>query len=1093
MGPNGIKASRERLERAKQNTLVETNAQAIAETLRQLRAAPEIHRRRWIWELIQNAADACDSAKGINKVQIEAGPQKLTFRHDGAAFDEDELSHLIYHGSTKQADPTKKGKFGSGFITVHLVSEVVRVSGVLKQIDGTALNFSFNLDRRGGSAPEIQQHMEAAWRECLASMAPSGESQGYSTSFACAVDGHAQQTIAVGLAELEHAAPHVLALVSELGEIALDSADGRISWRKTGEQRDDAVSYLDVAKEANGVTETRRVAVIGNPAAFVALALVLHPSNGTWRIARETSVPRLFYPLPLVGTESLALPFAMVSGRFEPTEPRNGILAGGNVEDSLPTENNWKLLSEVPKLFERLAAEAVDRGWEDAYLLSAIGPTPSKEWLDDPKFNETVLLPLISFLRAPDGPKLLDTLSGKRAAFSELLLPVGDKAQAVHQLASRLTPIRERLPAERAVPDLSHIAANWATLLGESAEGLGESLTFESLGREAASRCSTLTELDTLVLPTEAPLRGIEWLNALFEQVPEQRLESLLRACALVPDQRGKLRNIGDLRMDGGIDDELKDICAEIGHDVRAELLDRRVSDKVKAQFLSVKGRMFSNEECLERALKTASQHVRDGNRTYVQGNAKLLRWMIEHQRSEKIIDYPVWANEGSRPLRKGDPVLLPKTLWGEDSRPFYDVFDPNRLLDDGYEAVLTERHWDALRAADVLRQAVLSSEEFDQLDSSQVEDAISEDVDHKPVVPVSIAQVLFLKGDEGILAQLRKSKARARRFIEFLLKYVIKAEPSWLEGVKAECSCGKTHGVRPAWLSLVRNNGWVPVGKGNGEKPTATNLAPLLDDPLRQHILLDEDSARFLLKLDIGLTDLLRVGVSEAKRFQLDQLSAKIYDSEDLTIASVEAVLGDSAIRDLVLEKKREKETVERNQNVGKLIEDLLRKELVSENIKVKRRPVGSDFELQSDFVEGGQEQLLELDPYIVEVKATSTPFVRMTLRQGIESCRQEIRQRYALCVVPLLQYPMDEAAVRKSARFVVGIGSHLEEKVQAAGDLKALEGTMAPEGGTVEIDMVESEIKFRISEVVWHDGETFDQFLSRFKRRGVEKAPSI
>src|SRR6267378_2688563 len=128
-----IEASRRRLERAKNNTLVETNAQAIFETLRQLRAARDIHRRRWIWELIQNAADATDEAKGKNRIEIEISTRSLIFQHDGSPFDENELSHLIYHGSTKQADPKKKGKFGSGFITIHLISEVVRVESILKQ------------------------------------------------------------------------------------------------------------------------------------------------------------------------------------------------------------------------------------------------------------------------------------------------------------------------------------------------------------------------------------------------------------------------------------------------------------------------------------------------------------------------------------------------------------------------------------------------------------------------------------------------------------------------------------------------------------------------------------------------------------------------------------------------------------------------------------------------------------------------------------------------------------------------------------------------------------------------------------------------
>jgi len=292
-----------------------------------------------------------------------------------------------------------------------------------------------------------------------------------------------------------------------------------------------------------------------------------------------------------------------------------------------------------------------------------------------------------------------------------------------------------------------------------------------------------------------------------------------------------------------------------------------------------------------------------------------------------------------------------------------------------------------------------------------------------------------------------------------------------------------------------VRQHGWVPIGKSKGDRPTPANLAALLDDDLKQHILTDTDSARFLLKLDIGLSDLLRVGVPEAKRFQVDQLSAKIYDSEDATIESIEAVLADPLIRDVVLHKKQEKETVDRNQKVGKLIEDLLRKELEAEKITVRRRPIGSDFEIESDFIEDQQEQLLELGPHLLEVKSTSTPYVRMTLRQGIEECKEENKHRYVLCVVPLVQDPMDEEAVRLNSKFVLGIGSLLEAKVNAAGDLKQLEKDITPSRGeVVEIDMVQSQIKLRIAQPVWQSAKTFTfrQFVDYLRPRKTE-SPTV
>ncbi len=1086
-----IGTSRDRLERAKQNTLVETNAQAIAETLRQLRAAPEIHRRRWIWELIQNAADARDAEKKTNKIQIQVTGDAVVFKHDGAAFDEEELSHLIYHGSTKQADPTKRGKFGSGFITIHLVSEIVEINGVLKQGSTPSLSFRFNLNRSGTAAPEIQAAMEAAWGECLASMAPGRQADTFSTSFTCALGEHARTAVTAGIAELERAAPYVLALVEELSEIELLSERGTVRWQKASSERSGDVSYIDVAREAAGATTTNRLVVVGDHSSAAALVVLLEHGTPTG-IAVDPDLPRLFYPLPLVGTESLHLPFAVASGKFEPTEPRNGILAGSNVEESAPTAANWQLLSKLPELYATLVQEGVRKVWSNPYVLAALKPVPSKDWLDEKRFNDGLLRKLVEYLRAEDGPQLVDTIDGPRAGFAQALVPIGEKAISVHALASEVKPLRPRLPTSTLVAPLNDVLVGWAGLLGQDREQLREALTAESLAREVRTRCSDLEGLKALLESNSPDERPLSWLNELMEQIQEQRLETLLKACAILPDQHGKLRSIGDLRLDGGIDDELKTICADLGDDVRSELLDNRITGKAKSLFQAAKGRVLTNDECLERALKKAGEHIREKRNAYVAATARLLRWLIAQGRSEKIDGYPVWAADGTASLRKGSAMLLPAPLWDDAARPFTDVFDASRRLHDDYRTVLDDTHWATLEVLGFVRRGLFTREVVETIEPIHTEDALSEEKEHKSTPAVDVAQILYLKGEEGILADLRKSKPKARRFLEFLLRYVVNAERSWMDGVTTKCSCGLTHTLRSGWLTSVRHNAWVPAGKGRGESPAAANIASLLDDELKQHILSDGDSARFLLKLDIGLADLLRVGVPESKRFQLDQLSAKIYDSEDATIESVETVLDDPSIRDLVLEKKREKETVERNQNVGKLIEDLLRKELEADGVKVRRRPVGSDFEVESDFVDGGQEQVLDVGRYILEVKATSTAFVRMTLRQGIESCKVEHAHRYALCVVPLTQNPMDEAAVRANARFVVGIGPHLKDKVKAAGELKTLEQTISPSSaGAVEIDLVQSQVKLRIASSLWQDGRTFEQFVELLKARKAEERP--
>src|SRR5262249_4905792 len=103
----------QRLKQERDKALEETNAQAVFESLVKVRETRQIHPPRWIWEPLQNAADATDPLKSKNRVKVCAEQNQLHFTHCGSAFKSQEITHLVYHGSTKQGDESKKGKFGS--------------------------------------------------------------------------------------------------------------------------------------------------------------------------------------------------------------------------------------------------------------------------------------------------------------------------------------------------------------------------------------------------------------------------------------------------------------------------------------------------------------------------------------------------------------------------------------------------------------------------------------------------------------------------------------------------------------------------------------------------------------------------------------------------------------------------------------------------------------------------------------------------------------------------------------------------------------------------------------------------------------------
>jgi hypothetical protein len=130
--------------------------------------------RRWVWELIQNAKDV--NIEGRVQVLIDADLKDpnahVTFSHNGGAFTTENIRFLIEQVSSKERTtdstgrPTTTGRFGTGFLTTHLLSENVTLNGVVKEEGLTPRQFELSLDRSGdesniiASVESAKQSME---------------------------------------------------------------------------------------------------------------------------------------------------------------------------------------------------------------------------------------------------------------------------------------------------------------------------------------------------------------------------------------------------------------------------------------------------------------------------------------------------------------------------------------------------------------------------------------------------------------------------------------------------------------------------------------------------------------------------------------------------------------------------------------------------------------------------------------------------------------------------------------------------------------------------------------------------------------------
>lgn len=185
--------------------LTENTAQAVSKYLTDQESNRARWQNRWIWELLQNARDASKTSNNRLIVKIQYNSEELVFLHNGGGFTPEQITHLIYHGSTKIEDEETIGKYGSGFLTTHLLSPEVVISGQLH--DGQW--FDFPLVRRPDSVPALRESMDEAWENFSPSTIPQAPMlEGFTTRFVYPIkDDNAGNAVKGGITTLKQCAP----------------------------------------------------------------------------------------------------------------------------------------------------------------------------------------------------------------------------------------------------------------------------------------------------------------------------------------------------------------------------------------------------------------------------------------------------------------------------------------------------------------------------------------------------------------------------------------------------------------------------------------------------------------------------------------------------------------------------------------------------------------------------------------------------------------------------------------------------------------------------------------------------------------------
>lgn len=381
----------------------------VAKRLRQLNQPSDVDRKRWVWELIQNAKDTIvsDPTRNQINVRIEIEGNIVRFRHDGNPFTSDARFGLLYKYSEDKENSESTGRFGTGFLTTHCLSKVVTIeSNMYSNDEKTELcGFSVTMYRDG----QIE-------KELLEGLDKMEESQKYYgdlfewTTFTYHVSTDSgRRAIQLGIENFYKHITQTMLFCKELASIELND-NGKITNIIRRPIEEVAPNVMSAIFEIHGETTSIRRFLYSSYHEYnkelsdryradreirIDAAIEVDENNCIVSHAGNTSH---FCVLPLVGIETqLEEPIILNSPDFEPDEERQSLLLSGQNWDE--EHNNISevginqiIYSKVYSLYDNLVSYLSSNSYGKLYLL-ANGLKKAKEHdkLDEKWYSENVI------------------------------------------------------------------------------------------------------------------------------------------------------------------------------------------------------------------------------------------------------------------------------------------------------------------------------------------------------------------------------------------------------------------------------------------------------------------------------------------------------------------------------------------------------------------------------------------------------------------------------------------------------------------------------------------------------------------------------
>ena len=598
-------------------------ADKILQLLSQIREDPSASAKRWIWELLQNAKDV-PNRFGKVSVEIELVSQDtLKFRHNGDTFSTKNITGLVQQVSSKDSQNLEgqTGKFGTGFICTHLLSDIIDVEGVVKYM-GVYRRFKIVLDRSGYRSEDLLPRIESTLEELrhietsysiVENYEQNRTEQSFDTIFTYHLTTQEKQESAVaGLEDLINTLP--ITLVTQSKKIkqvrVIDRVKGTdVIYTCESHYLEDNV-WLSIVK-IDSITKTYLSYITDE----VALTTEVNNNNNIWEIVkRDSKHPVLYRDFPLIGSEKFYFPYTLNGFNFNPTERRNGLLL--NSADHPSCVSNREIVDTAVNTALKFNAWLIDHNVTNRYLLASSRIPKSSE-----EYSENVAAPWIKNLQSKWRKQLLQEYLVETDSGTDLLINLSVPAftpTATKEVNESFYNLLHGQYIGRGVLPAFKYLHGWLDVVRPEYESWGTKLKYEK--DDFLEDLSSLKNVNILASKlSKTREETLEWLNKIYKFFVDQKMLTEFDNYAIIPNQIGEFKFIKDLCSDytSRIPSALKEIYNSVNQDdesIEHVLMDENIEATIFGNTL----RTF----CLTQMIDKLNEYIKSGCNVYINGSA---------------------------------------------------------------------------------------------------------------------------------------------------------------------------------------------------------------------------------------------------------------------------------------------------------------------------------------------------------------------------------------------------------------------------------------------------------------------------------------